>query len=439
MNSSHSTTPTEPSGLKLILRGLRHRNYRLFFAGQGISLIGTWMQMIAMSWLVYRLTGSAFLLGIVAFAANIPIFLIAPFAGILADRWNRHRMLVIVQTLAMIQAFILAGLVLANVITTWEIIVLSVFSGLVNAFDMPIRQAFVVEMIDDREDLSNAIALNSSMFNGARLIGPSIAGLLIAAVGEGWCFLLNGVSYIAVIIALLAMKPISHPVEHKSIRLIDTLTEGFRYSFGFPPIRAMLLLLALISLIGMPYTVLMPILAKNVLHGDANLLGFLVGASGVGALVGAIYLASRKNVRGLGTLIAVSAAIFGVGLIALSLSRQIWLSLLLMTITGFGMIVQMAASNTVLQTIVDEDKRGRVMSFYTVSIRGMAPFGGLLAGSLASAIGTPNTLLVGGLFCILGGLLFAKHLTTWRVHVRPIYIRKGIVPADPTDTPTDAK
>jgi len=351
MSTAPNSTPVEPSGLRLILRALRHRNYRLFFMGQGISLVGTWMQMIAMSWLVYRLTGSAFLLGIVAFAANIPIFLIAPFAGILADRWNRHRMLVIIQTLAMIQAFILAALVLADVITTWEVIVLSVFSGLVNAFDMPVRQAFVVEMIEDQRDLSNAIALNSSMFNGARLVGPSIAGLLIAAVGEGWCFLLNGLSYIAVIIALLAMKPTPRPSGHKSIRVLDTLTEGFRYSFGFPPIRAMLLLLALISLIGMPYTVLMPILAKNILHGDAHTLGFLVGASGIGALIGAIYLASRKNVRGLGRLIAVSAAIFGVGLIALSLSREIWLSLLLMTIPGFGMIVHMAASNTVPMTV----------------------------------------------------------------------------------------
>jgi MFS family permease len=424
----HATEPNELSGLKLILRALRHRNYRLFFAGQSISLVGTWMQQIAMSWLVYRLTGSAFLLGIVSFAGSIPIFLVAPFAGLLADRWNRHRMLVVIQALAMIQALILAVLVLADVITVWEIVVLSIFLGVINAFDMPIRQAFVVEMIDKREDLGNAIALNSSMFNGARLVGPSIAGLLIAAVGEGYCFLLNGLSYIAVIVALLAMKRVPHTPELKRSRTLQTLKEGFVYSFGFPPIRSLLLLLALVSLMGMPQIVLMPIFATTILHGNSHTLGFLVGASGIGALVGAVYLASRKSVRGLGRIIPLSAAIFGLGLIALSFSRSVWPALLLMVVTGFGMIVQMASSNTVLQTIVDEDKRGRVMSLYAVSIRGMAPFGGLIAGSLASAIGTPNTFLVGGVCCVLGGLLFARHLAAWRDLVRPIYVRKGILP-----------
>jgi len=423
------TTTDEQSGMRQILRALRHRNYRLFFFGQSISLIGTWMQQIAMSWLVYRLTSSAFLLGLVSFAANVPILLVAPFAGILADRWNRHRMLVIIQILAMVQALILAALVLTDSITIWEIMVLGVFLGVINAFDMPVRQTYVVEMIEHREDLSNAIALNSSMFNIARLVGPSIAGILIAAVGEGYCFLLNGLSYIAVIVALLAMRPAVQKIETVSAPIWPGLKEGFQYSFGFPPIRSLLLLLSLVSIIGMPYTVLMPVMAKSVLHGGSHTLGFLVGASGVGALIGAIYLASRRSVRGLGKLIPTSAVIFGVGLITLSLSRQVWLSLVFMLITGFGMIVQMASTNTVLQTIVDDDKRGRVMGLYTMSIRGVAPFGSLLAGIIASAIGTPQTLLIGGLFCIAGGLFFARNLESWRSLVRPIYVRKGIVPA----------
>jgi MFS family permease len=418
----------EPSGLRLIGRALRHRNYRLFFIGQAISLIGTWMQQIAMSWLVYRLTSSAFLLGLVNFAANIPIFLVSPFAGILADRWNRHRMLIIVQALAMIQAFILAALVLADVITVWEIVVLGIFLGVVNAFDMPIRQAYVVEMIEHREDLGNAIALNSSIFNLARLVGPSIAGIMIAAVGEGYCFLLNGISYIAVIIALFAMKPVVQKAAPAVAPVWQGLKEGLSYSFGFQPIRSVLLLLSLVSIIGMPYTVLMPVVAKTVLHGGSHTLGMLVGASGVGALVGAIYLASRKDVRGLGRIIPTAAAIFGVGLVTLSLSRQVWLSMFFMVVTGFGMIVQMASCNTVLQTIVDEDKRGRVMSLYAMSIRGVAPFGSLIAGSLAAVIGTPNTLLIGGLCCVAGALVFARNLPAWRNHIRPIYIRKGIVP-----------
>lgn len=419
---------SQPSGIHLIIRALRHRNYRLFFVGQSISLIGTWMQQIAMSWMVYRLTSSELMLGLVSFAGNIPVIIFAPIAGILADRWNRHRMLVIIQALALIQALLLAALVLTNTIVMWEIIVLGVCLGLVNAFDMPIRQAYVVEMIENREDLSNAIALNSSMFNMARLIGPAVAGVLIAAVGEGYCFLINGLSYVAVILALVAMKVAPALARPKPTPLWKGLTDGFRYSFGFPPIRSILLLLILISIIGMPYMVLMPVIAKTILHGDSHTMGNLVSCSGVGALAGAIYLASRKSVRGLGLVIPSMAVVFGGGLVALSLSRDIRLSMLFMVITGFGMIVQMASSNTVLQTIVDEDKRGRVMGLYTMSIRGVAPFGSLLGGALASLIGTPQTLLVSGLICIAGGLFFARHLSEWRRHVRPIYVRKGIIP-----------
>ena len=387
------------------------------------------MQQIAVSWLVYRLTESAFLLGIASFAVNAPVLILAPIAGYYADRWNRHRLLVIIQALAMVQALAMAALVLTDTITVWQIMALSLFLGVINAFDMPIRQSFVVEMIEDRNDLSNAIALNSTMFNSARLIGPSIAGLMIATVGEGMVFLINGLSYIAVIIALMAMHPVRQPVKDASTGLLKSLSEGFRYAFSFMPIRSLLMLLALVSLVGMPYTVLMPIFAKDILHGDSNTLGFLVGASGVGALIGAIALASRKSVRGLWRVIPIAASIFGAGLIALSFSRDVWLSTLLMVVTGFGLITQMATSNTVLQTIVDDDKRGRVMSLYTQAIRGITPFGGLLAGALASSIGAPYTFMLGGLCCILGALIFARYLPTMRQFIRPIYVRKGIVPA----------
>jgi len=419
--------PDEATGLKLIFRAFQYRNYRLFFGGQSISLIGTWIQRIAMSWLVYRLTNSAFLLGVVGFAGQIPTFLLAPFAGTLSDRWSRHRILVVTQVLAMIQALILAFLLLTGIIEVWHLISLSIFLGLVNAFDMPTRHSFVVEMVEKREDLGNAIALNSSMFNGARLLGPSIAGILIAATGEGICFLLNGISYIAVIAALLAMRITPRKTETQKINVWQGLKEGFSYAFGFAPISSILLLLGLVSLVGMPYTVLMPIFAEEVLRGGPHALGFLMGASGIGALVGAIYLASKKGVLGLERAIPLAASIFGIGLIAFSFSRFLWLSLALMSLTGFGMMVQMASSNTVLQTIVDEDKRGRVMSFYTMSFMGTAPFGSLLAGGLATKIGAPNTLIVGGLSCILGSLIFSRKLSSLRETIRPIYARMGII------------
>ena len=410
------------------LRALKHRNYRLFFSGQGISLIGTWMQQIARAWLVYRLTDSAFLLGLVGFASQIPTFLLASFAGVLADRHNKHKIIITTQSLSMLEASILTVLTLTNVIHVWHIIALSFFSGLINAFDMPTRQSFVIDMVEDKNDLPNAIALNSSMFNSARLIGPTIAGFLIASFGEGICFLLNAISYIAVIAALLMMKISPSINNRRKERVLEGLKEGIKYAYNFKPIRALLLLIALISLAGMPYTVIMPVFARDILKGNANTLGFLLGAVGTGALMGALYLASRKSVLGLGRWIAIAASIFSIGLICFSFSKNIYLSLLLMFFTGFGMMMQMASSNTLLQTLTDDDKRGRVMSLYVMAFMGTAPFGSILAGSLAGAIGAPYTILISGLSCLTGALIFAKKLPSLRKHIRPIYIKMGILP-----------
>jgi MFS family permease len=427
--SGHSTGGNNnKSGLRFILRALGSRNYRLFYGGQGISLIGTWMQRIAQGWLVYRLTDSVFLLGIVGFSTQIPTFLAGPFAGVIVDQRNRYRILLATQILAAIQALILAILILTNTVQVWHIIVLGVFLGLINAFDMPSRQSLLVEMIENREDLSNAIALNSTMVNGARLLGPTIAGLLIAAVGEGVCFLINAISFLAVIAALLAMKLDLPNIRKSRGDLYTDLKEGFKYAFGFPPIRSILLLLALVSIMGMPYAVLMPIFARDILHGGPHTMGFLMGAVGFGALTGAIYLASRRTVIGLGKVIAFAAALFGAGLILFSLSKILWLSMAMLFFVGMGMMMQMAASNTVLQTIVDDDKRGRVMSFYSMSFFGMAPLGSLLAGSLGSKIGTPATVAIGGISCILGAMLFLHKLRDLKKLIRPIYIRKGIIP-----------
>jgi len=434
MAESASKTQVQPakrSGLAraFIFRALSNKNYQLFFLGQSISLIGTWMTRIATSWLVYRLTGSALLLGVVGFAGQIPSFLLAPFAGVLVDRWNRHHLLVGTQILALVQSLALAILTLTGVIKIWHVIALSVFQGLINAFDMPARQAFLVEMVDRREDLANAIALNSSMVNAARLLGPSIGGVVIAAVGEGWCFMADAISYLAVIASLVAMTITPRMTRRTNdANMFQQLREGWTYAARFAPIRDVLLLLALVSLVGMPYTVLMPVFANDILHGGPSTLGWLMAASGVGALVGALLLAARKSVLGLGKYIPLTAAAFGVGLIAFSFTRVTWLALLLMVVTGFGLMVQMAASNTVLQTVVDEDKRGRVMSFYTMAFMGTAPFGSLLAGSLADRIGAPHTLLFGGAGCVLGALWFATTLPRLRRDVTPIYVKIGILP-----------
>jgi MFS family permease len=424
---SDKLRPDDPKGLRLIFRGLYNRNYRLFFGGQGISLIGTWMQQIAMSWLVYRLTNSAFLLGVIGFSSQICSFIFSPFAGVLSDRWNRHHILVVTQSLAMVQAFILASLTLMGVVAVHQLIILAIFLGLVNAFDMPTRQAFVAEMVEKREDLGNAIALNSFLFNGARLVGPSVAGILISILGEGMCFLFNGLSFLAVIIALLAMKMTPNKRESEKTHVWQGLKEGFAYAFGFPPIRSILFFLGWVSLVGMANTTLMPVFAKDILHGGPQTYGFLMGAIGVGAIIGAIFLASRRSVLGLGRIISIASAILGIGLISFSLSHLLWLSLFLLLLTGFGMMVHMASSNTILQTMVDDNKRGRVMSLYTMAFMGMAPFGSLAGGSLAGRIGAPYTLIIGGTSCILGSFLFARKLPLIRKMVRPIYIRKGVL------------
>jgi MFS family permease len=417
------------TGLAFMLRAFDHRNYRLFFSGQSISLIGTWMTRIATSWLVYRLTDSALLLGVVGFAGQIPSFLLAPVAGVLIDRWDRHRILVITQALAMAQSLALGFLTLTGAVKIWQIIALSTFQGIINAFDMPARQAFVVEMVERREDLANAIALNSSMVNAARLLGPSLAGIIIAAAGEGWCFMLDGISYLAVIASLLLMKiprMVLEKIEDGNI--FRQFSEGWNYIVEFAPIRNMLSLLALVSLVGMPYTVLMPVFADEILGGGPHTLGWLMSASGVGALIGALYLAARKTVLGLGKLIPIMAGAFGAGLIAFSFSRTLWLSLLLLVVTGLGFMVQMAVCNTLLQTITEEDKRGRVMSFYAAAVMGTTPFGSLLAGLAAARFGAPHTLLISGLCCIIGALWFAKTLPALRRDIRPIYARMGILP-----------
>jgi MFS family permease len=410
------------------VRALRSRNYRLFFAGQTVSLVGTWMTRIATSWLVYRLTNSAFLLGFIGFAGQIPTFLLGPVAGVWVDRLDRHKVLVVTQVLSMVQSFWLAALALTHRITYYDILWLSVFQGVINAFDMPARQAFLPEMVESREDLANAIALNSSMVNASRLLGPSIAGVVIAAVGEGWCFFIDGVSYIAVIVSLLLMAVPRQAYVKPATSVVEEMKEGWQYVSRFKPIRAILLLLALVSLVGMPYTVLMPIFARDVLHGGPSTLGLLTGATGVGALASAAYLATRKSVLGLGKVIPMMTAMFGAGLIMFGMSRWLALSVITLLFTGFGMMQQMAASNTILQTIVDEDKRGRVMSFYSVAFQGMAPFGSLLAGWMAARIGAPRTVMICGVVCILGAAVFLTQLKSIRQMVRPIYIRLGILP-----------
>ena len=421
--------PTEPSPLKHGLRALRHRNFRLFLGGQFLSLIGTWMQSVALGWLVYRLSRSPFLLGLSGFLGQIPSLFVSPVAGVWADRWNRHRMVIATQALAMLQALALAALVLSGRATIPEVLGLTLFLGFVNAMDVPSRQSFVFEMVQGTDDLPSAIALNSSVFNVARLIGPSIAGVLIGTVGEGVVFLVNGASYVAVLAALLAIRlprrERPSPVEE---RVWPHLLEGVRYAARFPPIRAVLLLLALVSLVGAPYTVLMPVFATDVLHGGAHTLGFLVGSIGVGALCGAAFLATRRSVRGLGKVIVRADAAFALGLVTLSLARQQWMAMAALTVTGFGLMVHMASSNTILQTLVDHDKRGRVMSLYTVAFMGMTPLGSLLAGALAARVGARWTVASGGAVCLAGAALFARALPRLREHVRPIYARLGIVP-----------
>jgi MFS family permease len=411
------------------MRALGSRNYRLFFEGQTVSLIGTWMTRVATSWLVYRLTHSPFLLVMASFASQIPILFLTPLSGVWVDRWNRHRTLVVTQVLSMLQSFVLAALALSGIIQVWEIIALALMQGAINAFDMPARQSFVVQMIERREDLGNAIALNSSMVNGARLIGPAVAGMVIAAVGEGYCFLIDGFSYVAVIASLLAMR-VASPLTHSARRTLSAeLREGWEYVAESAPIRAVLLYLTLVSLVGMPYTVLMPIFAASILHGGPHTLGFLMAAAGLGALAAALSLAMRRSVLGLGRVIVWSGSFFGAGLIGLGLSQTLWLSVAVVALAGFGMMRHLASSNTILQTIVADDKRGRVMAYYSMAFQGIAPFGSLAAGALAAKIGAPRTIMIGGAACLCGALWFALRLPVLRRALRPIYAELGILPA----------
>jgi MFS family permease len=412
----------------LAIRAFRSRNYRLFFSGQSVSLIGTWMTRVATSWLAYRLTHSALLLGVISFVGQMPLFFVAPFAGVWIDRWNKHRLLIATQVLSMAQSLMLAVLAFGQSMKVWHLIVLMLFQGLVNAFDMPVRQAFVVQMVDRREDLPNAIALNSSMVNAARLLGPAIAGVVIASVGEAYCFLIDGLSYIAVILSLLAMRVAPQRTPRRSTRLLAELVEGWRYVAGSVPIRSILLLLALVSLVGMPYTVLMPVFAAQVLHGGPHTLGWLMSSIGIGALAGAIALAGRRSVVGLGRVIPISAGLFGAALVGFGVSRVLWLSIVLLVIAGLGMMRHMAASNTILQTILEEEKRGRVMAFYSMAFAGMSPFGSLLAGALAARIGAPLTVIASGVFCMAGAAAFASRLPRVRTFIRPIYQQLGILP-----------
>ena len=418
------------SGPSHAWRALKHRNFRLFFAGQSISLIGTWMTRIATIWLVYRLTGSALLLGTVSFAGQIPTFIFAPFAGVWVDRLDRRQVLVWTQALSMVQSLALAGLTLSHLITIPWVLGLSVMQGIINGFDMPGRQAFMVQMVEDRNDLQNAIAINSSMVNMARLVGPSLAGMLIAVSSEGWCFLVDGISYIAVIISLLMMRLHIAAIPRKVSSTFTDMKVGWTYVSEFLPVRTILLLFALMSLMGMPFIVLMPIFAAQVLHGGPHTLGFLMGAMGVGALIAALALAARKSVRGLLRTIPLAAVVFGFGLIGLGLSRVFWLSLIMVLIAGMGMIQGMAGSNTIIQMIVPEDKRGRVMSYYTMAFMGMAPFGSLLAGTLAHAIGAPTTVMMNGSLVVLGAAWFWTQMSAVRREIRPIYREMGILPPE---------
>ena len=415
-------------GTVRLVRALRHRNYRLFFGGQTVSLIGTWITRVATSWLVYRLTGSELLLGIVAFSGQIPLLVLAPFGGVAGDRWDRRRILVITQVLSALQSFALAALVFTNHVTVTYLIVLQLVQGVINAFDTPARQAFVVEMVEEPGDLANAIALNSSMFNTSRIIGPTIAGILIAAVGEAWCFLLDGFSYIAVIASLLAMRVAGRERPLEKPHMIDELRAGFRYAAGFAPVAALLFQVTLVSVMGMPYAVLMPVIAGKVLGGGPHTFGLLMTAVGAGALLGTVYLAARHTVLGLDRVIVLATIGLSLGLIAFSFSSSLAVSLAVLPFVGAGMMLQSASANTILQTIVEERLRGRVMAFYSMAVLGTQPIGSLMAGALADRIGAQRTILAGALVCLAGGLLFAAKRKKLGEHIRPIYMERGILP-----------
>jgi MFS family permease len=413
--------------LNKAFRALQYRNYRLFFAGQTISLVGTWMQRLAIGWLVYRLSSSALLLGIVEFSGQIPCFILTPLGGVAADRYNKYHLLIITQILSMLQAIILTVFFFRGNVTIVHLICLNIFLGVINAFDMPIRQSFVVEMIDDKNDIGNAIALNSSMVNVARLLGPAAAGFIVTASNEGVCFLLNAVSYIAVIVSLFMMKNITVKNNANQPSAWQQMAGGFEYTFSFAPIKYIIAMIALISLAGMPYIVLMPIFARDILHGGPHTLGMLMSASGIGALLGALYLATRKNVVGLGKIMAAAMVLFSAGIIGFAFSTVIWLSLIFIFLAGLGIMLQTASGNTILQTVVSDEMRGRIMSVFVMAFIGMAPFGSLLAGTLANKIGAPHTLLIGGFCCLVAAAFFARKLPSLAKMIRPVYVQKGLI------------
>jgi MFS family permease len=436
-DSNRTPTPGPASGgaLSHAWRALRHRNFQLFFFGQGISLIGTWMTRLATTWLVYRLTHSALLLGVVAFAGQIVAFVLGPFAGVWVERLNRRKMLVWTQAAAAAQSLAMAALTLAHVITLWEIIALAEVQGLINAFDMPGRQSFLVQMVDDRNDLSNAIAINSSMVNAARLVGPAVAGLVVGAFGEGWCFLADGVSYFAVIASLLLMSIRQIPARRTGASMVEQIREGWDYVREFRPIRIILLIFSLLCLMGYPFPVLLPVFAAQVLHGNAATLGWLSGAAGVGALLSALSLAVRKSVVGLSRMLQIAAATLGGALVLFGLSHTFWVSLVLMGFVGFGLMQSAAVSNTIIQSLVTEDKRARVMSYYTMAFFGAAPFGSLLAGAVAHRVGVPHTFIVCGAACLAGALWFTLELPRVRAVMRPIYEQMGLLPGSEASEP----
>ncbi len=421
--------------LPVTLRALRHRNFQLFFSGQFISLIGTWMQNIAQSWLVYRLTGSSLLLGAVGFAGQIPVFVIAPFGGTVADRYNRQRVVIGTQTASMILALILAGLTMTNTVRVWHIFVLSALLGVVNAFDIPARQAFLVDMVG-KEDLMNAIALNSSMFNGARIVGPAIAGVLVASIGEGWCFFANGISYIAVIIGLWMMRVQVPGKLAGEASPLQHIIEGFRFVKQTAPIRALLLLLGVVSLVAMPYTVLMPIFADRILHGGARGLGILMGATGVGALLGALTLASKRGTTGLGRWVAISAGGFGVFLLFFAYSKYFWFSTAILLPVGFCMMLEMSSSNTLIQAMVPDHLRGRVMAVYSMMFMGMAPFGALLGGAVADRLGAPLAVAMGAIASVIGAIVFGVQLPNMRVEARQLILAQAVAGGEPSQEMT---
>ena len=416
--------------LPTTLRALRHRNFRLFVGGQLTSLIGTWMQTVAQSWLVYRLTGSSLLLGTVGFTSQIPIFLLAPLGGIVADRWDRRRVVVATQAASMALAVGLAVLTLTGVVHVWHVLALSALLGVVNAFDVPARQSFLVEMVG-KDDLMNAIALNSSLFNGARVVGPGVAGLLVAALGEGWCFLLNGVSYVAVIVGLLMMRVPPRRRDLEEGTPLEQIVRGFQFAWGTRAVRDILLLVGLISMVGMPYTVLMPVFADRILHGGAQGLGILMSATGLGALGGALFLASRSNVRGLGRFVTFAAGAFAISMLAFAFSPSFWLSAAILVPTGGFMMLQMASSNTLLQAMVPDHLRGRVISLYSMMLMGMAPLGSLCAGAAADRLGVQWTVAAGGIVCIVGAAVFAVRLPTLRTEVRALIVAQGLAGGEP--------